>query len=135
MKLCVYEIATGRVRFNVDCPDDHAEAQTRDHDDLDYLVVTADVNGNTHYVRGDRIVPRPVLAFDRLEIAADGVDRAVLALREPFRVTVEGTKFQVDDPDGDGAYALVLVSTMPAVYRVGIDHWPYLPFQAEITTL
>jgi hypothetical protein len=76
-----------------------------------------------------------VLAFDRLEIAADGVDRAVLALREPFRVTVEGTKFQVDDPDGDGAYALVLVSTMPAVYRVGIDHWPYLPFQAEITTL
>jgi hypothetical protein len=93
------------------------------------------VRNDTYWHDGTAIVPRPVLRFDRSEIVANGSDRAILALREPFRVTVEGAGFEVDDPDGDGVYALVLVSTMPAVYTVEIDHWPFLPFRAEITAL
>jgi hypothetical protein len=93
------------------------------------------VRTDTHWHDGTAIVPRPVLKFDCTEIVANGSDRAILALREPFRVTVDGVAFEVDDADGDGVYALVLVSTMPASYAVAIDHWPFLPFTAEITAV
>lgn len=80
-------------------------------------------------VSGGTLVPRPQLAgFDRLAIAADGMDAATLA------GLPEGAQAWVDDvpcaipPDG----TLRIAATMPATYSVRVIAWPYQDYHAEI---
>jgi hypothetical protein len=72
------------------------------------------------------LTPRPVASFDKLTIAADGIDVAVLELPGPFTATVDGVAHAVTD-------RLEIASDMPATYRVEVDRFPWLPLDVEIT--
>ncbi len=88
--------------------------------------------GDRHRVVGHPDAPalaeRPEISFDKLEIAADGQDAATLTLPEPFTVEVDGVPHAVDT----APYTVAIRSTMPAVYRVRVDHWPYRALDVEI---
>lgn len=65
--------------------------------------------------------------ISKLSIAADDADRAVISgLPDPITVKIDGVEHYV------GGGVLTITSPMPAVYRVEIDHWPYLPWSAEV---
>ncbi|MBP0439426.1 hypothetical protein [Tianweitania sediminis] len=77
----------------------------------------------------DRVVLRPQLAVtaSKTTIAADGVDEAVIT------GIPAGITFAIDGvpSTADGA-PIQLRATMPATYRLAINHFPYLPIEMEI---
>jgi hypothetical protein len=80
------------------------------------------------YVVGGWVIPRPVLSgFDRTNIIAGGVDAARMNVPPGCLVKIDGVEHIVDDGE------IVLASAAPGVWRIDIDHWPYMPFTAEIT--
>jgi hypothetical protein len=129
----LYDPGSGRIRTVYTGREEEVGLQLKANEV--WVACERTVRTDMHWVVGGQAVPRPVLTIDRTEIAANGSDRAIVAMREAFTATVEGTEFRVDDPDGDGLFMLAITSDMPASYTVGIDHWPYLPFQAEITAV
>jgi hypothetical protein len=124
--LCVYEIATGLVRWNTTCPDGMESVQTEDSEELDHIVVESEVNGRTHYVLSGVLTARPVIAFDTLAIDADDTDVATVDLEETFNATIDG----VDHVITGGL--LEIASPMPASYSVVIRHWPFQDFAATV---
>ena len=89
------------------------------------LVTDAGDGGRSWYAPGGVLTPRPVASFDKLTIAADGIDVAVLELPGPFTATVDGVDHAVSD-------RLEIASHMPATYRVEVDRFPWLPLDVEI---
>ncbi|MBP0438413.1 hypothetical protein [Tianweitania sediminis] len=77
----------------------------------------------------NQIRPRPrlVVQTSKTVIAADGVDEAVIS------GIPAGVSFTVDDElfiaDGE---PIQMRSTLPASYRLAINHFPYLAFEMEI---
>jgi hypothetical protein len=133
MKICVYEISTGKVRWTVDVPESMAGAQTDPHDDLDQVAVSDTVNGQTHYILGGAVTPRPINpGFGKLTIVADDTDEAKLVLGEPFAAEIDGQVFEITTPDEDGDFVLALTSPMPAAYQVRVAHWPFLDYEVEV---
>lgn len=84
--------------------------------------------GDTHMVQEGELVERPMLAFDKAEIVADGQDSATLAnLPDPCTVLVDG------DPHEITGGHIEMVTTMPGTYLIEIeDPFPYQPFRAEV---
>lgn len=81
------------------------------------------------YVQDGEIVDRPALpAFDTLEILADGEDTATLSLPELMIVKIDGVEHGPTD-------LIEIVSDMPATYAVLVEHFPYLPLNAEISAV
>ena len=89
------------------------------------LVTDAGDGGRSWYAPGGVLTPRLMASFDKLAIAADGEDAAVLAIPGPFTATVDGIEYAVEG-------SLEVASAMPATYRVEIDHFPYLALDVEI---
>ena len=70
-------------------------------------------------------LPMPI-TLSRTEIAADGINEAVLAgIPAGAIVTVDGEPVAHDG-------ALEISSAMPATYHVHVECWPHLPFAADI---
>ncbi|NDW04084.1 hypothetical protein [Jiella pacifica] len=96
---------------------------------------TPDVHAmyRSKWVEDGELRNRPYLpaSLDRQTIAADGQDEARLTgLPVPCDVTITG-------PDGrsiltveDGE--LALTADVAATYAIAIDHWPHLPWRAEV---
>jgi hypothetical protein len=62
-------------------------------------------------------------------IESDGVDSVVFEF--PFDVQI-----YVDDiPLESMTSTLTITSDEPAVYRVTVDHWPYLPYAVEVVVI
>jgi len=76
-----------------------------------------------------QITKRPVFAgFDKTEIKADGIDKAVMTgLPIPCRVYVDGVPFDIDSG------SMSLSSKYRATYTVEIDQFPFMPFQGKVT--
>ena len=81
------------------------------------LVTDAGDGGRRWYAPGGVLTLRPVAGLDKLSIAADGVDVAVLEMSGPFTVTIDGVAHAVTD-------RLEIASDMSATYTVEIDHFP-----------
>jgi hypothetical protein len=78
------------------------------------------------YVVGSSLVPRPVLAFDKVVIAADGQDTATLDIGAPFSARIDGALVDVAD-------RLEIVSDMPGRYRVQVEEaFPFRDLDVEI---
>ena len=118
----VYDTATGAViRIGAAAPDD-ALLQASGNGEA---VILERVDAGTQYLPGGIVTPRPILAFDRLTITADGEDRATLLLPGRFVALIDGVPHELED-------ALEIASDMPATYRVEIAHFPYREFATEI---
>lgn len=77
--------------------------------------------------REPRVLPRPELSgFDRTAVAAGEV--LTMTAPEGCVVIVDGTPYP---PQSGGTLAIRF--DHPGVYVVEIDHFPFLPFRAEIT--
>ena len=81
------------------------------------------------YVASGELRPRPshsiTLSKDR--IVADDVDEAVLTgLPSPATLSIDGIAYEI--VGGSVEFA----TPMPGTYVIEINHWPYLPFSAEI---
>jgi hypothetical protein len=76
------------------------------------------------------LAPRPTLAFNKLEIDADGTDEAVMTgLPASCTVRVNGVPYSI--PDG----VLRLAADVPATYVVEIsdvEAFPFQKFRAEV---
>ena len=131
-----YETETGRifgsgsVSEEVDLP-----LQTNGRADLSVLELSSleeDLDGGLNdrliYVVDGELEARPVLEFSKLNIAADGVDEAVLAnLPDPCTVVINGEPHEVTGG------SLELSADVPATYVVEIrDPFPYQRFRAEV---
>jgi hypothetical protein len=131
-----YDPATGRVRGVGNCDHtDYALNRALYPGDA-FLVGHADLDTDYVNVSADPhvIAPRPALGgFGRLEIAADDADTARLAHDGPFTVTIDGAPHTIDTPDETGAYVLEITAAIPAEYRVAVEAWPALPYEATIT--
>jgi hypothetical protein len=78
------------------------------------------------YVVGGSLVPRLVLAFDKVIIAADGADTATLDIGGPFTARIDGAVVDVAD-------RLEIVSDMPGRYRVQVEEaFPFRDLDVEI---
>jgi hypothetical protein len=124
VRVLVHDLATGAI-LNVltGVPEDMVAAQAQAGQGV--LVTDAGDGGRSWYAPGGVLTPRPVASFDKLTIAADGIDVAVLELPGPFTATVDGVDHAVAD-------RLEIASDMPATYRVEVDHFPWLPLGVEI---
>lgn len=130
----VYEIATGRIVRSGSADEGDVPLQTGGDPAL--VVEVTDFDGQIDdrakmmdiSVAPVVMIDRPVLAFDKLSIAADGVDQAVLPnLPNPTTVKIDGASHIVTDG------TLEISSNMPATYLVEIrDPFPYQRFSAEI---
>ncbi|MFO1141185.1 MAG: hypothetical protein U1E59_02150 [Amaricoccus sp.] len=117
----VYDLATGAVRRSGAASPEDAALQAGDGE----AVILEAVDAGTHYLVSGTPTPRPVLAFDTLAVAADGVDSATLLLPGPFVAVIDGVAYELTD-------LLEIASDMPATYRVVIRHFPWRDFRAEI---
>jgi hypothetical protein len=124
VRALVYDEGTGRIEFIVTCAT-HATAELQAGGGKGVLVTGDGDGGTLFYCPGGVLTPRPTLAFGRTTIAADGVDVATLAIPGAFTVTIDGAEYEIED-------VLEIASAMPATYRVEVDHFPYLPLDAEI---
>lgn len=119
----VYDPVTGKINRVGGCRTGDLLLQVREGEAL--LPEAAD--GMTQYVLGDVITSRPTFTFDREAIVADGIDEAILDdLPDPVSVTVDGVLYEVTGG------SLKITSIMKATYVVEIDHFPWMPFKAEI---
>lgn len=130
-----YDAATGRILGTINCAESDAELNKELYPEDAWIEGGAE--HGFHWVDITReplgIWPRPSMAgFDKLEIAADDAEAAVLTLPEPFTAEVDGVEYQIDVANDAGEYELAITSAMPASYRVTITHFPYLDYSAEI---
>jgi hypothetical protein len=124
VRVLVHDLATGEiVQVLTGVPEDMVAAQPGEGQGV--LVTDAGDGGRNWYAPGGVLTPRPVASFDKLTIAADGIDVAVLELPGPFTATVDGVDHAVAD-------RLEIASDMPATYRVEVEHFPWLPLYVEI---
>lgn len=120
----IYDPATGAIHRSGWCRRGDLEIQVRDGE---AAVFEASADDLTQYVLEGEVVNKPVFAFDKLAISANGLDEAVMTgLPSPITVIIDGTPHEVT------GCTLEIASIMPAVYRVVIIHWPYMPFSAEV---
>lgn len=123
----VYDPTTGAIHRSGWCRRGDLGLQVRDGE---AVVFEASADDLTQYVLEGEVVNKPIFAFDKLEIAADGLDEAVMTgLPSPVTVIIDGTPHEVTGG------TLEIASIMPAVYRVVIIHWPYMPFSAEVVAI
>lgn len=82
----------------------------------------------THWFDGAQFVPRPTLAFDKLAIAADGVEIATLTgLPDPCTVLVDGVPQEVTGG------VLEFSAATPGTYKVEApDPFPAQAYAADI---
>lgn len=122
----VYETATGRiVKYGV-CAAADIELQAGPGEAV--LAVAAGVRDSTHYVAAGEIAARPAIAFDKMVIAADGIDTATLAgLPDPCTVVIDG-----DEQVVTGG-TLEFSAAAPGAYRIQVlDPFPAREVDAEI---
>lgn len=125
VRVIVYDPATGRIdHVNSAVPESLAASQAGPGQ---AVLVTDDpvIGGAGWWIVEETLVRRPVLSFDRLEIAADGVEVASLDLPGAFVAEVDGVAVAAED-------RLEIASDMPGSYRVVIERFPYLSYEAEI---
>ena len=125
----VFDTSSGRiVSTGAASTLDGALLQGRREPGIDVLLdAPPGVVGETHYVRDNEIVPRPLNpGFDKTRITADGIDSARLDLGRPFVSVIDGTPHEVADG------VLEITSPMPATYTVQVNAFPYQDYQTEI---
>jgi hypothetical protein len=130
--------ATGQLVRGGVCQDEMLAAQVQSaaefaifghHHDVEYYVPGAPINDPTPVVDREA-VPRPLLpaAVSRQRVAADGMETAIISIRG-----VKRCKFRIDGIEHETTDGMIEISSpMPATYIVEIDHWPFLPWRAEI---
>jgi hypothetical protein len=124
VRVLVYDLATGAIlSVLTGVPEDMVAVQAQAGQGV--LVTDAGDGGRSWYAPGGVLTPRPAAGFDKLTIAADGIDVAVLEMPGPFTATIDGVAHAVTD-------LLEIASEMPATYRVEVDHFPWLPLDVEI---
>ncbi|MBD9511642.1 hypothetical protein IB265_33340 [Ensifer sp. ENS10] len=120
----IYDPATGAINRYGYCRRGDLELQVRPGEAAIFGETGNDV---TQYVLDGAIVDRPVFTISKTAIAADNVDEAVITgLPDPAWVVIDGHPFEV------AGGTLSISSHMPASYSLHIDHWPYMPFDAEV---
>ena len=118
----VYDAATGEILRTGFAVEEDAMLQASGPGEA---VVLETLDAATQYLPGGVVSSRPVRAFSKTTIVADGIDVAVLEIPGPFTVIIDGAAYAVED-------SLEIASHMPATYRVEVDHFPYLPIDVEI---
>ncbi|WP_273794690.1 hypothetical protein [Brucella intermedia] len=99
-----------------------------------YLVVDADldpmeVSIGFHIVDGS-LEPRPSANITKDQIKADGEDSAVITgIPEGTAVRIDHEVYEVSGG------TLEFTTEHPGTYRISIDAWPLLPFEAEVQAL
>lgn len=130
-----YDPATGRIHSKLNCHPSEFAANAALYPDLATVEGECDLDLDHVDIAADppAVVPRPTLAgFDKLAIAADGIDEAVLELDRPFRITIDGETLEIDEPEAGGAYVIGLATTLPATWTVRVEAWPALPYETEV---
>ncbi|MBB4001604.1 hypothetical protein [Aurantimonas endophytica] len=82
-----------------------------------------------HHISEGCLTKRPVMEalVSKSDIKADGKHKAVIrGLPRPCVVRIDG------QPIERKGGTITLTADVPATYRVEVDHWPYLPWSAEI---
>ena len=124
VRALVYDLDTGEiVNVLTRIPEDMLAAQAGAGQGV--LATDEGDGGQTWYAPGGVLTLRPVAAFNKQTIAANGTDVAVLEIPGVFNVTIDGVDYEVED-------SVEIASDMPATYAVQIDHFPYLAVDVEI---
>ncbi|WP_353640748.1 hypothetical protein [Mesorhizobium sp. WSM2239] len=124
----VFDLATGEILRSGLCQSDVVDLQATDP--LTQGVLAEASDDIIHYVLAGVKTLRPAFSISKTEIAADDIDEAVIAgLPDPVEVAIDSVTHTIEGG------TLTLSSPMPATYMVKINHWPYLPFTAQITAL
>ncbi|OCP21889.1 MULTISPECIES: hypothetical protein [unclassified Ensifer] len=119
----IFDPVTGRIDRTGFCVFADVELQKRQGEGL----ILGSADDVTQYVLDDVITDRPAFSISKTQIAADDVDEAVMhGLPDPVVVKIDDVEHEV------AGGSISISSPMPATYRIEIDHWPYLPFNAEI---
>ncbi len=128
VRALVYALGSGCILHEVtNLPLDRVDAQAGPGQGVLVTDATPGGDGSDRwYVVGGSLVPRPVLAFDKVMIAADGADTATLDIGGPFTARVDGALVDVED-------RLEIASDMPGRYRVQVEEaFPYRDLDVEI---
>lgn len=125
-----YDTTTGRIAAVLSCDEGLIDIQPLEPGEA-FTMIPENIDDLSHYVDGEgEAIERPILAFSKLEIVADGADTAVLSdLPDPCKVWVNGEALQVTGG------SLELAADVPATYSVLIeerDAFPYLRFEEEV---
>lgn len=78
----------------------------------------------------EAVVERPSMPIEisKTIIAADAADQAIVSgIPDGASIYLDG-----EEMSGFASSSLELSSSMPATYRLLVECWPYLPFEAEI---
>lgn len=99
-----------------------------------YLVHEADADpvdvAVGFYVLDGSLTERPQAAISSLEIQADGEDTAIITgIPEGVSVSID------DEPYEVSGGSLEFTTGDPGTFRIAIDAWPLMPFEAEVTAL
>lgn len=126
--IATYRYTDGEILWVTDMKPEEADHQVAALPDmfLDWVSVDGRIDTHTNWVVGGVVTPRPVLAFDKLEISADDVDVAVLDAGETFTAVIDGIEHTITGG------LLEISSPMPASYQISIRLWPYQDFDATV---
>ncbi|OWZ90492.1 hypothetical protein B9J07_28310 [Sinorhizobium sp. LM21] len=120
----IYDPETGAIKRSGYCRQGDLEIQVCPGE---AAIFNQSGNDVTQYVLDGVIVDRPAFTISKTAIAADDTDEAVITgLPDPVWVVIDGHPFEVTGG------TLSVSSPMPATYHIGIDHWPYMPFDTEV---
>ncbi|WP_435657953.1 hypothetical protein [Brucella pituitosa] len=82
------------------------------------------------YVLDGSLTERPKASISSLEIQANGADSAVITgIPEGVSVSIDDEQYEVSGG------SLEFTTDDPGTYRIAIDAWPLMPFEAEVKAL
>ncbi|WP_043062088.1 hypothetical protein [Brucella anthropi] len=101
---------------------------------LRYLVIDTEIDGAdiaaSYYIVDGSLSIRPIASISSTEIKADGIDSATITgIPEGAHVRIDGYIYEISGG------SLEFTTDHPGTYRISIDTWPLLPFEAEVKAL
>jgi hypothetical protein len=131
MKAIIYRQATGEILRSIEAPQDMLTIQAGLGESL--LIISDMINDETNYVSGGEILLRQAqgTTLNKLTLTADAIDTITLtnAPSGTFTATNTATRETVTGPiSGTDTFS----TAIPGTYKIKIESWPYLDFEAEV---
>jgi len=122
--------SSGRIIRTVSAPPDMLLIQKQEGE----FILYGEANGLTDYIDQGSVTPRQaqLTALNKLTLTADGIDAINISLAPSgiFTATNTITNERVSGPiSGTDTFS----TTIPGTYKIKIESWPYLDFEATIT--
>ena len=129
MKALIYN-SIGKIVRLIDAPESMLVAQIQG---LDQFLLNGEANDKLQYIVNESILDRPIqlTILDKIILTADGID-IINITNSPDGIFIAVNMVTKDTISGEISGSDTFSTTIPGTYKIKIESFPYLDFEATI---